>query len=754
MGAKKIISCTLTLLFVFIVILSLNINANSKELPVFNDVGEKYWAKEAITYMVQNDIIKGYPGNDFKPYNNISREEFATIMVKSLNLEKKTEVSQTFEDVPQDSWSFNYVESAKQYLTGYELNNISYYKPKEKAVREDMAVALINALGFDANNYIPSNLDVYSDMSEISISLMNYVGLAIEKKIMNGYPPGESGLREFKPKGELTRAEACMLIFNALKVKGIIKTVTDTVNTSVINDDDSDSQYKEILVSSKGEFIDSLGSNRKLMLKEGTYNFASLINIRNIDNLTIEPEKANTQIKINGASSMNGIIKIDDCSNITMKNLTISFDEESAATYDGVLVVNNSKNINLKECYLNGSKTLGLVLNECLYFNFIKSGVYNCSSVIMEINNSNRVKFGESKFYDNGGMSGDSKGLIKFVDSSEIVFEGCKFYDNFDNTYLFYASDSSSYIPNPNTNPDDISSQYVIKKSSIYNNLTRDFSNNTDAITTDSCTFENNSFDKTEPKLEEVLVSDATQLLANISSNKIIRLAPGIYDFSNCKFPEEQKGAYFSKNGLIFNVVSNLKLIGPTEGETRFTSNATINKLFKFTFNNSKNITLENIEFGQTLEEAQYKWWVTFNESKEIVMNDCHVLGKFSVLYTDGFSCSNSTFKNGEEYSGIFTGIKNATFKNVEFSDTITNHDFILKVSNCNVLFDTCVFQNNKKGRNNSKDVYLFSVAGNVPVLRDCKILNNKNMEVVKNKKSNDDPIDFINTTVDGQVWN
>lgn len=178
----------------------------------FSDIYPTHWAYEAIMAMSEKGIISGYPDKSFRPGNPITRAEFAKIMVDALELEQKEQVDASFKDVGTNHWAFKYIESAKPYLTGYRREIGEYYEPGEAAIREDMAAALVKALGYSNETPDYSVLEQYSDKDEISEDLRGYIAIAIEHGIIKGYPAGADGMRTFLPKRTLTRAEAATLI--------------------------------------------------------------------------------------------------------------------------------------------------------------------------------------------------------------------------------------------------------------------------------------------------------------------------------------------------------------------------------------------------------------------------------------------------------------------------------------------------------------------------------------------------------------
>ncbi|MGE5614577.1 MAG: S-layer homology domain-containing protein [Bacillota bacterium] len=196
--------------------LALPVSAKSSQSLVnsrgFKDVPKGHWAYEEIMWMFEKKIIDGIGNNMFNPDGVVSRAEFAKMMVLTLGLEKYSPDTPSFLDVSKKSWEYPYVESAKTYLTGFRASNGDYYRPKMPAVREDMAVALVKALGYQGESYDESLLSKFTDAGQISPNLRKYVALAVKYGLMVGYDN-----KTFGPQGNLTRAQAALLLYRAFK---------------------------------------------------------------------------------------------------------------------------------------------------------------------------------------------------------------------------------------------------------------------------------------------------------------------------------------------------------------------------------------------------------------------------------------------------------------------------------------------------------------------------------------------------------
>ena len=184
---------------------------------VFTDVPDNHWAKNEIYYFESLGVVKGVGDNKFDPSGGVTREQFATMLVKAFDAPLVAASENTFSDVPKDRWSYVYIETCKEFLTGYRniFGGKPSFRPTEYATREDITVALVKMMGYTDEEVENSNYAYYkfNDSDDISTELFSYVSFAAEKKLISGYPDGT-----FAPNKGITRAEAVVLINKATKV--------------------------------------------------------------------------------------------------------------------------------------------------------------------------------------------------------------------------------------------------------------------------------------------------------------------------------------------------------------------------------------------------------------------------------------------------------------------------------------------------------------------------------------------------------
>jgi hypothetical protein len=187
--------------------------ANEPVSQTFSDVPLSYWAYDVIGSMSTAGYIYGYPDGTFRPGNDITRAEFASIMAKALDLSKGATAG-TFTDVSAGDWYYNLVNAAVYAgLVSGMGNNL--FDPGAPITREQMAVMVANALGTKAFPAGSTELNPYSDGSAVSSWAVTGVEQTIKAGIFSGM-----AVNILAPNNNATRAQAAAMIYKLLSVLG------------------------------------------------------------------------------------------------------------------------------------------------------------------------------------------------------------------------------------------------------------------------------------------------------------------------------------------------------------------------------------------------------------------------------------------------------------------------------------------------------------------------------------------------------
>ncbi|EIM05051.1 S8/S53 family peptidase [Planococcus antarcticus DSM 14505] len=191
---------------------------NKASNVTFSDI-QNYWAKTQIEALASQNIIKGTTDTLFAPKADVTRAEYATMLVRSLNLPLKAEEGM-FKDVnKKTTWATKEIEAAARAGIVKGLPG-DKFDPKASISRQDAAVMIIRAVEFKEAALL-EGLDAshkFKDNSKISPYAAKYVSQAEALELITG----RSG-NLFDPKANITRGETAAVIYRALDKMDLLK---------------------------------------------------------------------------------------------------------------------------------------------------------------------------------------------------------------------------------------------------------------------------------------------------------------------------------------------------------------------------------------------------------------------------------------------------------------------------------------------------------------------------------------------------
>ncbi len=171
----------------------------------FTDLGGYDWAKDAILTLAADGVINGKSQGVFAPADNVTRAEFAKIIVGAFGL-TDSNATASFADTPEGHWSYSYVASAvaNRIVTGVSESS---FNPEGKITRQDMATICYRALTALGVEVDASGAVTFADAASISDYAKDAVDVLSSLGIING-----KGNNQFAPNDFATRAEAAKVV--------------------------------------------------------------------------------------------------------------------------------------------------------------------------------------------------------------------------------------------------------------------------------------------------------------------------------------------------------------------------------------------------------------------------------------------------------------------------------------------------------------------------------------------------------------
>lgn len=186
----------------------------------FADMAD-HWAKAAVNDMGSRMIVGGFGDGLFHPDQDMTRAEFAAIIVRALGL-KPEQGKAPFRDVIATDWYSAFIQTAATYglLNGFADGT---FRPEDNITREQAMTIIAKAMKISGlKNKLAAGdpadlLNSYADAQRIAA----WAAGSVADNVQAGIVTGKNGNR-LDPKSYVTRAEAAVMVRNLLIKSGLI----------------------------------------------------------------------------------------------------------------------------------------------------------------------------------------------------------------------------------------------------------------------------------------------------------------------------------------------------------------------------------------------------------------------------------------------------------------------------------------------------------------------------------------------------
>ncbi|MDZ8108700.1 MAG: fasciclin domain-containing protein [Nostoc sp. DedQUE12a] len=153
-----------------------------------SDVTSDYWARPFIQTLADNNVISGFPDGTFRPNQSVTRAEFAALIQKAFGNQNRIRQLSAggFSDVPAGYWAAAAIQNAYEigFLSGYPGN---VFRPNQQIPKVEAIVSISNGLGLSASDTSILNTS-YSDASTIPNYAVSSVAAATQANLVVNYP--------------------------------------------------------------------------------------------------------------------------------------------------------------------------------------------------------------------------------------------------------------------------------------------------------------------------------------------------------------------------------------------------------------------------------------------------------------------------------------------------------------------------------------------------------------------------------------
>ena len=137
----------------------------------YKDIPDDLWSVTAISYMSKLGMVKGYPDGKFMPRAAITRAEFAAMATRFADISAG---SKTFTDVAKDHWAYDVIQKAAgaEWISGYPDGS---FKPDQPITRAEV-VAITNRMlnRFADEAYVDAHRDKILQFKDMNKGMWSY----------------------------------------------------------------------------------------------------------------------------------------------------------------------------------------------------------------------------------------------------------------------------------------------------------------------------------------------------------------------------------------------------------------------------------------------------------------------------------------------------------------------------------------------------------------------------------------------------
>ena len=193
----------------------------TSSIPAFafySDMQESHWAYKQIKQLSEKSVVIGDPDGTFKPDENVTRAEFASMAIKALGQEHTTVAQPVkFNDIDKDFWAYDAIQKAIYFDLVSNPEKEGKFRPYDSVSRAEALSIAVNALTTEQISeqkakYVLSK--VYKDANDIPAWFIIPAGKAEILGMVVSEPDKASNMDSDRP---ATRAEVTAILYNMME---------------------------------------------------------------------------------------------------------------------------------------------------------------------------------------------------------------------------------------------------------------------------------------------------------------------------------------------------------------------------------------------------------------------------------------------------------------------------------------------------------------------------------------------------------
>ncbi|MCD8378144.1 MAG: S-layer homology domain-containing protein [Candidatus Gastranaerophilales bacterium] len=183
----------------------------------FSDMTTEHWAYKQIKDLSEQSIVIGYPDGTFKPDENVTRAEFASMAIKALGQEHANVIQPIqFSDIDETYWAHDAIEKAVYFDLISNDKDSDTFRPEDPVSRAEAINIAVNSLTTEQISAQKAH-DVlekkYKDVNDVPDWFIVAAGKAEILEMFAAIPEREHYIDADRP---ATRAEVTAILNNMM----------------------------------------------------------------------------------------------------------------------------------------------------------------------------------------------------------------------------------------------------------------------------------------------------------------------------------------------------------------------------------------------------------------------------------------------------------------------------------------------------------------------------------------------------------
>ena len=178
----------------------------------FSDLPKQHWAYQAVSELVEKNVLQGTDSTHFEPERSVTRAEFSKMLVAAFDLIPVSTDITEFTDVEKTDWYYQYVRtlSALGLVQGMEDGS---FGAQRQITRQDMAVLLYRVLKHQ-KFAVSDEIAKTADWDTVAEYAKEAIGCLLSSGVIHGDENGN-----YSGQSSATRAQAAVLLYHCLSLK-------------------------------------------------------------------------------------------------------------------------------------------------------------------------------------------------------------------------------------------------------------------------------------------------------------------------------------------------------------------------------------------------------------------------------------------------------------------------------------------------------------------------------------------------------